>query len=197
MAQRESHFLAPEIFNAENFDQRVDIYSLGILVYYLLSAGLLPHENFDRLSSYRKSQNDELQQIITEGDDTDFFSPLAKEFLKACLHKDPKLRPTAKELLEHPWLLKEKKEREMHREKLSLLRNRVIKQILHNLPWLKGISEHELTVYRTMCDYDLLADEHSYAEKHFEIFDMRRQLDGRLEFDELKEVCEETNLIEN
>ena len=85
----------------------------------------------------------------------------------------------------------------MHKEKLTGMRNTVIKQMLQNLPWLKTISEHEFTLYRTMCDIDLLADELKFAEKNFEIFDMRNSLDGRLEFEELREVCKETGLIES
>jgi serine/threonine protein kinase len=32
-------------------------------------------------------------------------SPAARDFLAACLHRDPESRPSAKELLQHPWLL--------------------------------------------------------------------------------------------
>jgi len=86
----ENHFLAPEIFQQETFDQQIDVYALGVLVFYLLSDGKMPHQNADKLSSFRKSQTDDMLSVITEGEDAEFFDEKAQGFLKDCLHKDPK-----------------------------------------------------------------------------------------------------------
>jgi len=47
-------------------------------------------------------------QAIVEGDPPDLpkdtFSDAAKDFVRGCLHKVPKLRPTYAMLLRHPWL---------------------------------------------------------------------------------------------
>lgn len=46
-------------------------------------------------------------QAIVEGDPPDLpesFSDAAKDFVRSCLHKVPKLRPTYAMLLQHPWL---------------------------------------------------------------------------------------------
>lgn len=46
-------------------------------------------------------------QAIVEGDPPDLpndFSDLAKDFVRGCLHKIPKLRPTYALLLRHAWL---------------------------------------------------------------------------------------------
>jgi mitogen-activated protein kinase kinase len=49
-----------------------------------------------------------LQQAIVDGEPPDLpeegFSPLARDFVHACLHKIPKLRPTYAMLLQHGWL---------------------------------------------------------------------------------------------
>lgn len=56
----------------------MDIFAVGMLVYFLLSGGSTPYEdNFERLSNYRKSQADDLVSLVSEGDDKDFFDPTA------------------------------------------------------------------------------------------------------------------------
>ena len=44
--------------------------------------------------------NGEPQDVDTWED----YSPDAKDFVLKCLVKDPEARPTAQEMLEHPWL---------------------------------------------------------------------------------------------
>src|SRR5690349_11322551 len=54
--------------------------------------------------------NDDLtsHQAIVDGDPPDLpkegFSQVARDFVRGCLHKTPKLRPTYSMLLQHPWL---------------------------------------------------------------------------------------------
>jgi mitogen-activated protein kinase kinase len=48
-------------------------------------------------------------QAIVDGDPPDLpeegYSPQARDFVRSCLHKIPKFRPTYSMLLSHPWLL--------------------------------------------------------------------------------------------
>lgn len=49
-----------------------------------------------------------MQQAIVDGEPPDLpeegFSPLARDFVRGCLNKIPKLRPTYAMLLQHGWL---------------------------------------------------------------------------------------------
>lgn len=115
-------YMAPELLYAflekENhltYGYEVDIWSLGIIVYELFY-----HRKPFGWSGYRNicatnPNNPEfilrcLQQELV------FPHPIpkeAKDFIRKCLCNDSSIRPTAKELLQHPWIvnhLKEKRE---------------------------------------------------------------------------------------
>jgi len=52
----------------------VDIFALGIVIYYLLCGGFYPHRNEENLSSFRKSIKDDIVSIVSEGEDKHSFS---------------------------------------------------------------------------------------------------------------------------
>ncbi len=58
-------FLAPEVFLGE-LGPKQDVFALGILVYKVVSNNY-PIEEQETLSSYRKSQIDELSSIVSNG----------------------------------------------------------------------------------------------------------------------------------
>ena len=90
------YFIAPEILKGE-YDERCDIWSIGIILYYLLS-GKFP---------FNAQHNYEIFKKI-EAEEPNFWelnvSEKAVDFMKKCLIKNPKLRPSAKDCLQHPWL---------------------------------------------------------------------------------------------
>ncbi|OXG18040.1 Ca2+/calmodulin-dependent protein kinase [Cryptococcus neoformans Ze90-1] len=94
-------YMAPEIFKKAGHGKPVDIWAIGVITYFLL-CGYTP---FDRDSQYEE------MQAICKGDYR--FEPVeywtgvsetAKQFVRDCLTIDPTNRPTANELLNHPWL---------------------------------------------------------------------------------------------
>ncbi|KAH9600920.1 Protein kinase domain [Trypanosoma melophagium] len=100
-------YIAPEVINVgyyltqrEPYDEKCDIWSLGVITYILLS-GRMPFgagnykDTFRRIVSNKWSFSDEIWNSI---------SPVAKAFITACLTQDPKQRPSAKELLKHAWV---------------------------------------------------------------------------------------------
>ncbi|KZP21322.1 Pkinase-domain-containing protein [Athelia psychrophila] len=94
-------YMAPEIFKKTGHGKPVDVWAMGVIVYFLL-AGYTP---FDR-----DTQQQEMEAIIA-GDyafePEEYWSNVsetAKSFVQACLTIDPASRPTAKQALQHKWL---------------------------------------------------------------------------------------------
>ena len=89
------HYIAPEYETPSQVSSAVDIYSFGICALGMLTK-VLP------LSSDGKEApvlSDIIQKAVDSIED-----PLLKQFVTVCLNKDPKQRPTARELLFHPAL---------------------------------------------------------------------------------------------
>ncbi|CCU77318.1 calcium/calmodulin dependent protein kinase [Blumeria hordei DH14] len=94
-------YMAPEIFKKTGYGKSVDIWSIGVITYFLL-CGYTP---FDRDSNL-----EEMQAIL----DADFsftpieywrnVSPQAREFIKRCLTIDPTKRLTAHQALSDPFV---------------------------------------------------------------------------------------------
>ncbi|KAL7418459.1 Calcium/calmodulin-dependent protein kinase type I [Cryptotrichosporon argae] len=91
----------PEIFRKAGHGKPVDVWAIGVITYFLL-CGYTP---FDR-----DSQFDEMQAICAgdyKFEPAEYWSGVsqtAREFVRACLTIDPTNRPTAAQLLAHPWL---------------------------------------------------------------------------------------------
>jgi serine/threonine-protein kinase 24/25/MST4 len=94
--------MAPEmILGKTGYNEKADIWSLGITTIEM-ATGLPPHSNEPPtkvLFTIPKVESPKL-----EGN----FSKELKDFVAQCLNKNPNERPTAKELLKHPCLLKAK-----------------------------------------------------------------------------------------
>lgn len=93
------YWMAPEVIRGSEYDQKVDIWSLGIMLMEM-AEGEPPYMEFPPLRA--------LFLITTKG-----IPPLKKQekwsvemqdFLNRCLDKEPASRPTAEELLTHPWM---------------------------------------------------------------------------------------------
>ena len=94
-------FSAPEIFTQNVYDEKVDIWSAGIVLYMMLS-GKQPYES-ERMAR--------LVEMITTLEKPPFMeqdlaqvSDDAKDLIEQMLKKDPASRPTASLVLQHLWL---------------------------------------------------------------------------------------------
>lgn len=80
------NFMAPEVFKAEEYDHRADIYSLGLVMYMLLNNGFLPFEQ--EQMSYADIEKSRIRRMVSE----DLPMPinadkkLADIVMKACAH---------------------------------------------------------------------------------------------------------------
>ncbi|CAD8120574.1 unnamed protein product [Paramecium sonneborni] len=89
-------YLSPEIIRGENYDKSTDMWSLGVLAYELC-CGETPWEDL---------RQDEMQQMIQDGTIKlpNSFSDELKDFISKLVTADSKMRMTAKQAINHPWV---------------------------------------------------------------------------------------------
>ncbi|OMJ96119.1 hypothetical protein SteCoe_296 [Stentor coeruleus] len=99
------YYLAPEVLK-DNYDEKVDIWSIGIMLFQLIT-GLLP---------YKGKSSDEIKKRIAAKPfkvKSEYLDVNARnllmDFFQGLLNVDPRMRYSAKEALEHPWILSSKK----------------------------------------------------------------------------------------
>ncbi|KAL4346380.1 hypothetical protein GQ457_17G006540 [Hibiscus cannabinus] len=98
------YYMAPEVLK-RNYGPEIDIWSAGVILYILL-CGVPPF--------WAESEQGVAQAIIRglidfKRDPWPNISESAKSLVRQMLEPDPKLRLTAKQVLEHPWLQNAKK----------------------------------------------------------------------------------------
>ena len=93
-------YVAPEILEKQKYDCRVDIWSLGVILYVML-CGFPP---------FHSESHDALFDQIKRGD-YEFYMPYwrgvsqtARSLIRKMLQTDPTKRITASEILEHEWV---------------------------------------------------------------------------------------------
>jgi hypothetical protein len=99
-------YVAPEVLLQKPYDKSVDLWSLGVIIYLLLS-GTLPFDDDDDREIARQTIHDEVdfsyhiwKKVGSE----------VKTMIKKLLEKDKSKRMTLEEVLQHPWILKKSKE---------------------------------------------------------------------------------------
>ncbi|XP_061905384.1 serine/threonine kinase 17a like [Entelurus aequoreus] len=93
-------YVAPEILNYEPISTATDMWSIGVLTYVMLT-GESPFLGDDKQGTFLN-----ISQVSVEYSHDTFedISPLAVDFIKSLLVKNPRKRATAEECLKHPWL---------------------------------------------------------------------------------------------
>lgn len=94
-----TEYMAPEMIKGEKYNQQIDIWALGVVMFELLTGDIPFNKKF-------KKNKKLFRRTITHGTIKypSFLTPQAISLLKKMLTKDPKQRITAAEILEHPWL---------------------------------------------------------------------------------------------
>ena len=100
--------MSPEIVQEEKYDQKIDIWGIGVLAHILL-CGCPP---FDR------ETNEDVKQAIlfdkpSFGGVKSSLTPDAIDFIEHCLKKNPSKRPSAQQLFLYPWITDNIKEVEL------------------------------------------------------------------------------------
>ncbi|XP_055612334.1 ribosomal protein S6 kinase 2 beta isoform X2 [Uranotaenia lowii] len=98
-----ANFVAPEVLKKQGYDLACDIWSLGVLLYIML----------DGKTPFASTPNDSPDMILArigsgkvdlETGKWPNISEEVKELLRQMLHIVPQRRPTAAQILRHPWL---------------------------------------------------------------------------------------------
>ena len=122
-------FVAPETIKDNNYDEQSDIYSIGILAYYIIT-GKIPYINY--------CYSDPKDYILNNKSSNEFNDPLfenitsqGKNLIKSMINKNPKYRITAEKALKSNWFIT------LETKKTLKVPNNEYKNILHNIETYK------------------------------------------------------------
>jgi serine/threonine protein kinase len=96
------YWMAPEVIQRSLYNEKVDIWALGILMMEMVD-GEPPYMAENPMRALYLIATNESAPTLQQAEKT---SASLKDFLSCCLRRDPNDRPSAAELLQHPFLEK-------------------------------------------------------------------------------------------
>ena len=113
------YYIAPEVIR-QNYALKADVWSCGIVLYVLLTGKTPFHREDDRKHSYKVVFRRILEDTIDYSKDPwPNISEDAKDLCKKLLCKSPAKRISAKEALQHPWIVQAMESNKEKGESLS------------------------------------------------------------------------------
>ena len=166
------YYLAPEVINGE-YDEKCDIWSCGV-IFYVLLCGYPP---------FNGENNEEIIECVQKGkfdfpeEEWSEVSDAAKDLIKKMLTYDPKERPSAKQILKHPWF-SQFKTKKSYNKKLA-------KTALENMKHFKKNKRFEQATINYIINQLITKEERADLEKQFVEWD--KNGDGVLSKEEIIE----------
>lgn len=167
-------FMAPEIVKKERYTEKVDIWSIGIITYILLS-GRVPFAGRKKEDLYLQIRH---QPIDFQNKHIAKITKSGRRFLMAALQKDPEQRASAKDLLDHPWLQLASKQIEKQSTDNDVL------EVLSNIEKFARFTKFQKTVLSIL--QGLKADKMELRKLKWNFLAIDTNMDGRLSYKELK-----------
>ena len=92
-------YVAPEVLERKTYGLQVDVWSMGVLFYFLLSQ-FCPFEHAELNSLFELIKTAEVQFTSPKWN---FVTDTGKDLLRAMLNRNPKSRLNAQQMVDHPW----------------------------------------------------------------------------------------------
>ena len=96
-------YMAPELINRQPYTEKVDVWSLGVITYQLLS-GRTPFESRNPKKIDYNIKHKKITFCNTEHENWNDISESAKEFISKCLIRNQEDRPSINELFQMKWI---------------------------------------------------------------------------------------------
>jgi calcium-dependent protein kinase len=173
------YYIAPEVVSLEKYDSKCDLWSCGIMMYFLLSSefpfsGESEDEVFTKALKGRFSFSNPIWNTISDQ---------AKNLISGLLTKAPTRRLSARQALEHPWIY----------NNMKAVSTKSLTDISNHFTNFKvnGLLENAALIYIVRnCDK---SQEFLDISRKFFLLDVNK--DGKLSFDELvNSFCKIMNL---
>ena len=122
--------VAPEVLLDDGYDEKCDVWAIGVITYLLLS-GESPFGGAGEGEDPRQVAKNILSGEVSFDDPVwDCVSGEAIDFIKSMLVLDPKKRPRATELHDHPWLIHMKRNSSIGSDESTLLSPMVVQGLV-------------------------------------------------------------------
>jgi calcium-dependent protein kinase len=165
-------YMAPELINKQSYDQKVDIWALGVITYVLLCGKQpFPAKTREELFTKIKKATLEFKEPVWAK-----VSKEAKSFIKKCIALKPKDRPAADILLKDTWITMNANEESASKEDLS--------EALKHLEDFKNKNEFQKGIASMLTFINNTNSELQQMSKLFKQMDKSK--DGKLSKEEVK-----------